>query len=604
MSDYSSNFPTQSPTFAFDAKAGKLDSRLSYSRSSSGTAVSSERHKSSENLVTQSDASNWTFSSSEFTKTASQAAPDGSTNGTKFAEKAAGSRSYIVTSNSCVPTVNQEITFAVWLKQTSGSRDYQQLRVGGIGSGKAFATYNLTNGTVDETGGTLGATASVNAGPTGWYQCILKFTPTATTAITINLASASASGGELPSVTGDTANSVTLFGAVVSNCGTVLNETFGQIHREYAPLLKTASADQPRFEYAADGQSVGLLIEAQATSLITYSEDFSNAFWDKTRLSIDSNVSVAPDGALTASALRVDGTAASTHRMRFTYATGGATAQTFSIFAKAGSKSWLALKFDSSGGAFDASIAYFNLASGTTGTVDSGITATINDCGNGWHRCSITRTALASATGQIELYVGEADNDVTIDGNSYDHILAWGAMVEANTSAPSSYIKSNSGSSTTKSADSCSVADFGYTGGPVSITTEVTAAASADGTQRVFTLFEGSDLVSTYFSGGGDIKTFVDVGGSTQVDASILANAVSGTDYNVGISFNTNDYRGAYNGTLGAADTSCTLPTFSSPTLQIGAQSGGSNPLSGHIKRLALYNVALSDVELQSLTSS
>ncbi len=77
MSDYSSTYPTQSPTFAFDAKAGKLDSRLSYTRSSSGTAFSSEKHLSSLNLTTNSDdLSDW--GRIYITRTLSQVGPDGS----------------------------------------------------------------------------------------------------------------------------------------------------------------------------------------------------------------------------------------------------------------------------------------------------------------------------------------------------------------------------------------------------------------------------------------------------------------------------------------------------------------------------------------------
>ena len=78
MSDYSSNFPTQSPTFAFDAKAGKLDSRLSYSRSSGGTYMSSEKALNSDNLLLQSQDFDTTWANDGGVGlTASQTAPDG-----------------------------------------------------------------------------------------------------------------------------------------------------------------------------------------------------------------------------------------------------------------------------------------------------------------------------------------------------------------------------------------------------------------------------------------------------------------------------------------------------------------------------------------------
>jgi hypothetical protein len=389
----------------------------------------------------------------------------------------------------------------------------------------------------------------------------------------------------------------------------VTDATSSQRHREYSPLLKTAAADSPRFEFAADGQSVGsgtakgLLIEAQATSLVTYSEDFSNSFWDKTRLSVDSNVAVAPDNSLTASALRVDGTAASTHRMRFTYATGGATAQTFSIFAKAGSKSWVALKFDSSGGAFDASIAYFNLASGTSGTVDSGITATINDCGNGWYRCSITRTALVSATGQIELYVSEADNDVTIDGNSYDYILCWGAMVEANTSAPSSYIKSNSGSSTSRAADSCSVvSEQLFDNGGGTLYAEVSPNNLGSTFSGIASINAGglSDRVELVFNNSAARATVVADGTtySTQSGGSYTA----GDEIKSCLTYANDSVSYYVNGSeIGSTDTSSVIPVVTS--LSIGNTATGSWPLNGHLKRVAVYSDSISETAAAALTS-
>jgi hypothetical protein len=340
-----------------------------------------------------------------------------------------------------------------------------------------------------------------------------------------------------------------------------------------------------------------LLIEAQSSNLLTYSEDWTNSDFTKF-VAITSNAGIAPTGELSADLVAATSSLGD-HITRQSLTVVSGQTYTLSVFSKASGCNFVRV-----GGASTAAMpaqASFDLVNGTVGTVDYG-TAKIEDVGNGFYRCSVTGTAASSTSTHVEIRLMQSDNTPSWTGDDFSGLLLFGQMAEQSSSM-SSYIKTTS-SSVSRASDSCSVADFGFTGGPVSVYTEVKAAASADGTQRIFTLFENSDLVSTYFSGGGDIKTFVDVGGSTQVDASVLANAVSGTDYKVGISFDTNDYRGVANGTLGAADTSCTLPTFSLPTLQIGAQSGGTNPLSGHIKRVSLYNVALSDVELQSLTTS
>jgi hypothetical protein len=609
MSDYSSTYPTQSPTFAFDAKAGKLDSRISYSRSSTGTYMSNEKALNSENLLLQSQDfdTTWVKGSSP-ALTASQTAPDGTSSAWLFS-LASGAVVRAGVYQDWTPTANTEYTLVTHLKAGTASHGYVSIRTNS-GDYYAGALLDFSAGTISVTSaGMTSATGTVTALGSSWY----KVTVTATSGtnlsspqITIGISDGSAVGENGRPATWTAAGTETMYawGAQLSSTNSKAYDspTTTQISRSYSPLLKTAAADEPRFEYAADGQSVGtalgLLVESQATSLITYSEDFSNSFWDKTRLSIDSNVAVSPDGTLTASAMRVDGTAASTHRMRFTYATGGATAQTFSIFAKAGSKSWVALNFDSSGGAFDASIAYFNLASGTTGTVDSGITAKISACGNGWHRCSITRTALASATGQIELYVGEADNDVTIDGNSYDHILCWGAMIEANTSAPSSYIKSNSGSSTSRAADSCSLVsapllDNG-SGGLVVEYDMRNASTTSYVLQTARSSGATNNDGATIFNEGLFI---LGQGSNTRIGST-----TSNVFHKVAASWESGSQKISRDGSAVTEDTTTVVPQSGTDKLHIGTRQDGNASVNGHIRNIAIYSEPLTSTNLTTLS--
>jgi glyceraldehyde 3-phosphate dehydrogenase len=44
------------------------------------------------------------------------------------------------------------------------------------------------------------------------------------------------------------------------------------------------------------GESLGLLIEEARTNLVTYSEQFDNASWTKSGVSITANTIVSPDG--------------------------------------------------------------------------------------------------------------------------------------------------------------------------------------------------------------------------------------------------------------------------------------------------------------------
>ena len=72
------------------------------------------------------------------------------------------------------------------------------------------------------------------------------------------------------------------------------------------------------------------------------------------------------------------------------------------------------------------------------------------------------------------------------------------------------------------------------------------------------------------------------------------------------LSFDTNDVSLCVDGGAVTTDTSQTLPDLTGATAYIGSWAGSatSNQINGHIKRVSLYSAALSDVELQSLTSN
>jgi hypothetical protein len=65
----------------------------------------------------------------------------------------------------------------------------------------------------------------------------------------------------------------------------------------------------------------------------------------------------------------------------------------------------------------------------------------------------------------------------------------------------------------------------------------------------------------------------------------------------------TNDVQFVRNGTLGTADTSATMP--SAPTrLSVGINPAGAGDFTfGYIRRIAVFNSALTDAQLQTTTS-
>ena len=113
---------------------------------------------------------------------------------------------------------------------------------------------------------------------------------------------------------------------------------------------------------------------------------------------------------------------------------------TWSIYFKANTRTWAYLSnFDNT-----LRTAWFNLATGTVGTVQAGVTAIMSSIGNGWYRCSITTTLPANISTTYP-YIGlsNADAVTTYTGDGSSSIYVWRAQLEFGTS-PGTYIATTS----------------------------------------------------------------------------------------------------------------------------------------------------------------
>jgi hypothetical protein len=118
-----------------------------------------------------------------------------------------------------------------------------------------------------------------------------------------------------------------------------------------------------------------------------------------------------------------------------------------SIYAKADGYRYLRVGFPDAAFASSGRAASFDLQTGGAGAVQSGITTSIVNAGNGWFRCSITATADASAGGTVAFNSQPVDNALseTFTGDGTSGAQLWGAQVEAAASPnpaayPTSYI--------------------------------------------------------------------------------------------------------------------------------------------------------------------
>lgn len=224
-------------------------------------------------------------------------------------------------------------------------------------------------------------------------------------------------------------------------------------------VMQTAAANVARDNHHVyiDGQWVpaGLLVEGQATNLLTYSSAVSNSAWAKAEVSVVGGATVSPDGTTSADKI-VESNATSVHVLvRYLNSVQDNTTYCFSCFVKPAGRETVylrALKKD--GAAFVG--AKFDLQTGTVvSQVGSAVSPSIQYAGNGFWRCSIcvdfssgaTTPAIYVYSGGIESYQGDGTSGIYI----------WGAQLEAGSTA-TSYIPTTTAQVTRAADASTSVA--------------------------------------------------------------------------------------------------------------------------------------------------
>ena len=375
----------------------------------------------------------------------------------------------------------------------------------------------------------------------------------------------------------------------------------GEIATEYIPTTTAAVsvgmfANVPRIDYSNGCGS--LLLEPQSTNLVTYSEDFSNADWSKGGSSVTSGFT-SPDGTANAYKL-VEDTSTGVHSLSAIYASSQTGYKTWSICAKAGERNWFVINAYY-GGDYKT---YFDLTNGVVGTSASGNTSTITKLANGWYRCTVTRTSVTPHTIYNGYGVAEADNDDSFSGDGTNGLYIFGAQLEAS-SYSTSYIPSNSGTTTTRIADAASKTGLSsvINDSEGVLYAEVSAFVGAN-TDRQITINDGttSDRLSiALLSNGTQINFVIVAGGSVSVNKSVtIPTITSGTK--IAFAYKANDFKIYANGLLIASQTSGAVPTGMDT---LGFDRGdGNDKFYGNCQNVMVFPSALTDDELADLTGA
>jgi hypothetical protein len=341
------------------------------------------------------------------------------------------------------------------------------------------------------------------------------------------------------------------------------------------------STNTPRLDYPLlDGVVQGcptLLLEPQRTNLVTYSEDFSQSYWNKlNNVTVSSEKVISPDGTLNASQLVFDGTANGRIEKAITGLTQGAD-YSVSIYARVSSGTQV-VNFGS--------------------VADFPYTLTTE-----WQRLTSTQ-AENDTVGYPRL---KCNDDVTIE--------VWGFQLEKG-SYPTSYIPSLTGSQTTRSADDCvdagTASDFNDSEGVLYVNAKIDDPSEAD--DNNFSLGDGSFISNSVeisfknlsASSQSIVGSCVIDGSSLSITPTTITDASIKHDlfHKVAYQYKQADFKMFVNGFK--IGTSTYNDIFSSGALQrVSFEGNGTanTKFRGNTREVMTFNTAMTDAQMEELTS-
>ena len=183
------------------------------------------------------------------------------------------------------------------------------------------------------------------------------------------------------------------------------------------------------YDYFLDTDYVG-----DVENLLTYSEQFDNAAWSKSNVSVTANMEIAPDGTFSADRYTENNALSYKRLSQSLGATLNATPHVFSIQIKAAGRKWVLIWSDNLGKG-----AYFNISTGTLGTDTSDNGASIVNKGNGWYECSISNI-MDGVADQPSVYLALENGNANYQGDGTSGVYIWGAQL-TESAKPLPYVK-------------------------------------------------------------------------------------------------------------------------------------------------------------------
>jgi hypothetical protein len=613
----SANYPTVNPSLDLDfANSRQLDPRVSFQRATTGTYYDGVTNAVAEqNLVSYSYifTTGWGANASTVTNPGTITDPFNGTLGTKILQGSTGTGGSGINGGGVwAMNAGQVYTFSVYLKyDATGAQQYINLFVydSTTGSSTQQVCFDILNGVVTQAvsgnGGFVANSTSITAAANGWFRASITLTPTANQTNTVayiamsNVANPTSFSYGYPQFVPNGTNYFYVFGAQMeahSSAG-AYTATTGTKITNYIPQLRTAPVNQPRFDAnPTTGASLGLLMEQQSTNLLTYSSDYTQSVWAATNATVTASANISPDGTLDAQSL-TDNSTNGLHNITQTQ-TLTATPYTFSIYAKAGSITYMKMSLATSG----TNGVIFNLSTGAYVSNDAGFTYTTpQSVGNGWYKYSITFTGTAAS------YIAQVllcSNSTTFSYiGSGQNAYFFGAQVEA-TAFPTSYIPTQA-SQVTRAQDFATMTGNNFSSwfnpnqGTIYCSFDMVSITATN----YFTLYEiDNGSAYGYFAMRQGSGLVYSNGPSTTSSLALTGANVTQQSAMQFTNITTPAFLGLVNG--GSAVSATSFIGYSPTQMRFGYTYQGGNTLNGHIRKFAYYPIASTTAQMQAITGS
>ena len=325
--------------------------------------------------------------------------------------------------------------------------------------------------------------------------------------------------------------------------------------------VKEVLGDQPRLNYDISNGVVqscpSLLLEPASTNLVPYSENFS--LWVQYGSpTIVQNI-ISPDGTLNGSNIT---RGSNQTPLRYSGITTLGTEYTFSLYAKKGSIDTMVLDIGD----------------------ETNVSFTLTD---EWQRFTITQTPTTYT--HIDISFG-----TSVSGDS---IYIWGAQLEQLSYATSYIPTTGQSAGVTRAAESCFGAGTSSTFNSTEGVLYAEISGELSGTNRYITLSDSaiSDRVNIFFDASNNLKGFVN--GISSISGGV---AIQETN-KCAFKYKSGDIAFWVNG-IEVGTSTATLSLTGLSQLSFNLSIGG-NVFYGNVKDIRVYNEALTDAQLQTLTT-